>query len=64
MRNIVFAVVMAAGVSLIGIAAASAVPATNHAMSQVADHSSNITLVAGGCGRGFHRGPRGGCIPN
>ena len=23
-----------------------------------------MTLVAGGCGIGFHRGPYGGCIPN
>ena len=23
-----------------------------------------ITLVAGGCGVGFHRGPYGGCRPN
>jgi hypothetical protein len=27
-------------------------------------NSGQITLVAGGCGRGFHRGPRGRCIPN
>lgn len=26
--------------------------------------ASNLTLVAGGCGPGFHRGPRGGCRPN
>jgi hypothetical protein len=25
---------------------------------------SNVTLVAGGCGIGFHRGPYGGCRPN
>ena len=26
--------------------------------------SSDVIQVAGGCGRGFHRGPRGGCRPN
>lgn len=26
--------------------------------------SGAITLVAGGCGPGFHRGPMGGCRPN
>jgi hypothetical protein len=25
---------------------------------------SIVTLVAGGCGAGFHRGPNGGCRPN
>jgi hypothetical protein len=26
--------------------------------------SNDVILVAGGCGPGFHRGPRGGCRPN
>ena len=26
--------------------------------------TSDMTLVAGGCGAGFHRGPYGGCRPN
>ena len=25
---------------------------------------AGITLVSGGCGPAFHRGPRGGCLPN
>jgi hypothetical protein len=25
---------------------------------------SDVTLVAGGCGAGFHRGPGGGCVAN
>jgi hypothetical protein len=25
---------------------------------------AGATLIAGGCGIGFHRGPYGGCIPN
>ena len=28
------------------------------------DTGSNVTLVAGGCGRGWHRGPRGACVRN
>lgn len=26
--------------------------------------ASAVTLVSGGCGIGFHRGPYGGCLPN
>src|SRR3981081_1948365 len=33
-------------------------------VSPVPSQSSNVTLVAGGCGLGFHRGPYGGCRPN
>ena len=32
-------------------------------ISPVPNQSSNVTLVAGGCGLGFHRGPYGGCRP-
>ena len=28
------------------------------------DGNANLVLVAGGCGRGFHRGPRGFCRSN
>jgi len=35
------------------------------AMPLVPDHAPSIvTQVAGGCGHGFHRGPRGGCRAN
>ena len=49
------AVVMAAGVSLIGMAGASAAPANGHAISQAAEQTSSVTQVWGGCGRGWHR---------
>jgi hypothetical protein len=39
-----------------------AMPATSS--KSLIKSSGQITLVAGGCGRGFHRGPRGRCIPN
>ena len=64
MRHLVLAIVMAAGVSLIGVAGASAAPANGQSMLKAADHVSFITQVAGGCGVGFHRGPNGRCVPN
>ncbi len=64
MRHILFAVTAALGMSLLGAAAVSAAPANGQAISQQADHTSPITDVAGGCGRGFHRGPHGGCRRN
>lgn len=64
MRYILLAIVMAAGVSLIGAAGASAAPANGQAISQIADHASGITQVRGGCGRGYHRNRYGRCRPN
>jgi hypothetical protein len=55
MRHIVFAIVMAAGVGLVGMAGASAAPANGQAIAKAADHSSYITDVRGGCGRSWHR---------
>ena len=64
MRHIVLAIVMAAGVSLIGSVAASAAPANGQAMAQAVKQTDQITPVAGGCGRGWHRGRYGHCRPN
>jgi hypothetical protein len=59
MRNIVFA----STVALLGLAAA--LPADAMPFPSLADQApSAITLTAGGCGVGFHRGPYGGCRPN
>jgi hypothetical protein len=59
MRNIVFASALA----LIGLAAA--VPAQAMPFPPLGDQApSALTLTAGGCGIGFHRGPYGGCRPN
>jgi hypothetical protein len=41
MRYIVLAIVMAAGVGLVGIGGASAAPANGQAIAQAADHTSN-----------------------
>ncbi len=65
MRHLVLAIVMAVGVSLIGIAGASAAPAANgQAILKAADQVSSITQVSGGCGRGWHRGRHGHCRRN
>ena len=44
MRHIMFAIVAAAAVGLIGIAGASAAPANGHAISQTTDHSSYVPM--------------------
>jgi hypothetical protein len=64
MRHIMVAIALALGVSFIGMAGASATPANGNAMLQSADQSSVVTQVAGGCGRGWHRGPHGHCRRN
>jgi hypothetical protein len=64
MRYALLAIVMAAGVSLLGAVGASAAPANGQAISQMADQASSVVDVAGGCGRGWHRGPHGHCRRN
>ena len=39
-------------------------PAQAFPMSATPAVAPQITLVAGGCGLGYHRGPFGGCRPN
>jgi hypothetical protein len=55
--------VVAAGVALFAVGSASAVPANGRAISKAVDEVKAMTPVAGGCGVGWHRGPRGGCRP-
>jgi hypothetical protein len=64
MRHLVLGLIVAAGVSVVGSFGASAAPANGHAIAQAADQASSVTDVAGGCGRGWHRGPHGGCRRN
>ena len=59
MRRILIAT-LSAGALLTMAAVAQAMPFGKGAPST----DSGITLVAGGCGPGFHRGPYGGCRPN
>jgi hypothetical protein len=59
MRKTVFVCALA----LLGFSAA--VPAQAMPFPPLGDQNlSAITLTAGGCGIGFHRGPYGGCRPN
>jgi len=58
MRTLLFGSAMA----LLALASA---PANAMPFPSLADQTpSAITLTAGGCGIGFHRGPYGGCRPN
>jgi hypothetical protein len=48
-------------IALLGLAA---VPAQAMPIALLSGADPGITLVAGGCGAGFHRGPYGGCVRN
>jgi hypothetical protein len=51
--------------SAFALLCAAAAPANAMPFPSLADHVPPvITLTAGGCGVGFHRGPYGGCRPN
>jgi hypothetical protein len=52
---------MASGFGLLGLAA---VPASAMPFGSMAVSDPGVTLVAQGCGPGFHRGYYGRCIPN
>ena len=58
MRNIL----IASAFALAGLTAAA--PSQAMPFAPVEKAPSAITLTAGGCGAGFHRGPNGGCRPN
>ena len=51
----------ASAIALLGLAAA---PVQAMTIAPLSGASPDITLVAGGCGAGFHRGPYGGCVRN
>ena len=51
----------ASAIALLGLAA---VPVQAMPIAPLSGASPDITLVAGGCGAGFHRGPYGGCVRN
>ena len=64
MRAILAAVIVAVGMGALGASSALASPANGAAIVKAADQTSQVVAVAGGCGRGWHRGPRGGCRRN
>jgi len=47
-----------------GAASAGAAVINDAAILQASDQTSPVVSAAGGCGRGWHRGPRGGCRRN
>ncbi len=51
----------ASAIALLGLAA---VPVQAMPIAPLSGAAPEITLVAGGCGWGFHRGPYGGCVRN
>jgi hypothetical protein len=59
MKTIV-AAAFAAGVSMLALSSACAMPV----IGLDGARPDIIITVAGGCGRGFHRGPYGGCLRN
>ena len=48
----------------LGLFALAAVPVQAMPIAPLSGIQSDVTLVAGGCGAGFHRGPNGGCRGN
>lgn len=61
MRNIIR---LAAAAALLTAALPMSAEAFPAATTPVASADAGLTLVAGGCGPGFHRGPFMGCRPN
>ena len=51
----------ASAIALLGLAAG---PVQAMPIAPLSGAAPDITLVAGGCGAGFHRGPYGGCVRN
>jgi hypothetical protein len=63
MPTVLAAIIITAGCGFLGASSASAMPTNGVATVGVIIHQTNqVTQVAGGCGAGRHRGPRGGCI--
>ncbi len=54
-------VIFAAAIGLAGLASA---PVQAMEIAPLPASAPTVTLVSGGCGIGFHRGPYGGCLPN
>jgi hypothetical protein len=51
-------------VAAIGLSGLTAAPVHAMQVEPLSTSAPYVTLVAGGCGVGFHRGPYGGCRPN
>jgi hypothetical protein len=55
-------ILIASAFALLGLSAVA--PAQAMPFAPAERTPSAVTLTAGGCGAGFHRGPNGGCRPN
>ena len=64
MRALLAAAIVAVGMGVLGVSNALASAANGAAIAKAADETSQVVGVAGGCGRGWHRGPRGRCWRN
>lgn len=64
MRILSVSLFLAGAIALLGMSAASAAAANNAAIAKASSQANLVISVAGGCGRGWHRGPRGRCIRN
>jgi len=67
MRNAIFCAAAAFALLVtLGMTSAGATETVARIASPMTSVDGNLPLifVAGGCGAGFHRGPRGGCRPN
>ena len=64
MRALLAAAIVAVGMSALGASNALASAANGAAIAKAADETSQVVTAAGGCGRGWHRGPRGRCWRN
>ena len=62
MKTTILAAAAASALLFVGVDAASAM--TAGAIPLADDAQPSVTLVSGGCGPAFHRGPYGGCRPN
>jgi hypothetical protein len=64
MRKIVIGMFVVTGFGLIlASPAAWAAPANGTAIAQLVQQNDSVVQVLGNCGRGWHRGRWGGCIP-
>jgi hypothetical protein len=65
MRITLAAIIVAAASGFFNTSSASAALTNGVArVGAVMNQTNQVTQVAGGCGAGRHRGPRGGCIRN
>jgi crotonobetainyl-CoA:carnitine CoA-transferase CaiB-like acyl-CoA transferase len=57
----IFVLFMTAGLSIVGMASASAAPAAGQVLSNTAARSAVVIRVSGGCGPHRHRDRHGHC---